>query len=263
MNGKKLPSNIFLVFPKDSLLKFHFSKTPFYNCTNIYFLPILGILVSIFLSFQASSQTRPVFKNLFNGKDFEGWHIDVPAMDNDKAVKSPFIIRNGMLVSLASPGGHIITDAVYSNYILEVVYRFAAKPGNCGVLVHCSKPRRLYEMFPQSIECQLMNKRAGDFWLIGEEITVKNMEKYRKGPKENWGYDGEKERQIKHRKEGAEKPLGQWNTMKIKCIDDKVTVWVNGILMNQGYNASVKSGQIALQAEGSEVEFKRVALKKL
>lgn len=261
MNGKKLPSNIFVDFPEDSFLKSNFSKTLFFISFNSCSRLILGITFLYFLSFQAISQTSPVFQNLFNGKDFEGWHIDVPAMDNDKSVKTPFIIRNGLMVSLASPGGHIITDAVYSNYTLEVVYRFAAKPGNCGVLVHCSKPRRLYEMFPQSIECQLMNKRAGDFWLIGEEIEVKNMEKYRKGPKENWGYDGKKERQIKHIKEGAEKPVGQWNTMKITCVDDKITVWVNGILMNQGFNASVKSGQIALQAEGSEVEFKKIMLR--
>jgi len=27
---------------------------------------------------------------------------------------------------------------VYQNYRLEVEYRFAGKPGNCGVLVHAS-----------------------------------------------------------------------------------------------------------------------------
>ncbi|MCU0471202.1 MAG: DUF1080 domain-containing protein, partial [Arcicella sp.] len=75
------------------------------------------------------AQTKPKPKSLFNGKDFTGWHIDVPAMDGKPEVKSPFIIRNGMLVSLAKPEGHIITDAVYENYQLEVQYRFAGKPG--------------------------------------------------------------------------------------------------------------------------------------
>jgi hypothetical protein len=201
--------------------------------------------------------------NLFNGQDFTGWHIDVPDMDADSETKSPFIIRNGLLVSLAKPQGHIITDAFYQNYILTVQYRFSAKPGNCGVLVHCSKPRRLYKMFPQSIECQLMHKNAGDFWVIGEDIEVVDMAKYRKGPQSNWGFEEDKERQIKHRAEGAEKPVGEWNTMKIKCQADRISVWVNGILMNDGFNATASKGQIALQAEGSEVEFRKVVLEQL
>ena len=89
--------------------------------------------------------TAPI--SLFNGKDLEGWHIDVPDMDTDSTLESPFLVREGMLVSMGNPNGHIITDAEYSNYELEVEYRFAGEPGNCGVLVHASTPRSLYEMF--------------------------------------------------------------------------------------------------------------------
>ena len=89
---------------------------------------------------------------LFNGKDLSGWHADVPEMDDNPDAKSPFIVRDGMLISLGTPGGHLITDATHENYRLEVEYRFAGKPGNCGVLVHASTPRALYEMFPKSLE---------------------------------------------------------------------------------------------------------------
>ena len=70
-------------------------------------------------------------KSLFNGQNLEGWHADVPDLDNKPGVPGPFIVRNGMLVSLGTPGGHLITDEAYSNYRPEVEYRFAAKPGNC------------------------------------------------------------------------------------------------------------------------------------
>ena len=221
-------------------------------------MKILSILLTI--SSLATLNAQIKSKSLFNGKDFTGWHIDVPAMDGKPDVKSPFIIRNGMMVSLADPQGHIITDAVYQNYQLEVQYRFAGKPGNCGVLVHASTPRVLYGMFPKSIEAQLMHDNAGDFWCIGEDITVPNMEKYRLGPKENWGSTDGKERQIHNLTDNSEKPLGEWNTMIIQCLKDKVKVWVNGDLVNYGYNATVQKGQIALQAEGSEVEFQKVML---
>jgi hypothetical protein len=196
---------------------------------------------------------------LYNGKDLSGWHVDVPAMDNDATVKSPFFIRNGMLVSLGNPQGHLITDAIYKNYRLQVEYRFAGEPGNCGVLVHASTPRALYKMFPKAIESQLMTENAGDFWCIEEDIAVVDMEK-RRGPKAEWGINGDKKRRIVNLTNGSEKPVGQWNTMVIECVKRSIKVWVNGDLVNCGFNCTADQGQIALQAEGSEVEFRKVEL---
>jgi hypothetical protein len=199
-------------------------------------------------------------KDLFNGKDLTGWHSDVPDKDKNPDIKPSFIVRNGLLVSMGDPRGHLITDANYKNYRLEVQYRFSAKPGNCGVLVHASTPRALYEMFPKSIEVQMQHKNAGDFWCIEEDITVPDMEA-RRGPKENWGINGKKQRRIKKLVDSLEKPLGDWNKMVVECLDDQVKVWVNDKLANHGSNCTAQSGQIALQAEGSEVEFRKVVLK--
>ena len=55
-------------------------------------------------------------KNLFNGTDLEGWHVDVPDLDENPAGQNPFIVRDGLLVSLGKPNGHLITDAEYQNY---------------------------------------------------------------------------------------------------------------------------------------------------
>ncbi|MES2454666.1 MAG: DUF1080 domain-containing protein [Bacteroidota bacterium] len=197
--------------------------------------------------------------SLFNGKDLSGWHVDVPAMDKDPNARNPFIIRNGLLVSLGTPGGHLITDKIYKNYRIEVQYRFAAKPGNCGVLVHASTSRALYDMFPKSIEVQMENTMAGDFWCIQEDITVPDMEK-RRGPKENWGVNGNKLRRIRRTEPNVEKPVGDWNKMVVECVGNEIKVWVNDIFVNHGSDCTVSSGNIALQAEGSEVEFRKVEL---
>lgn len=199
-------------------------------------------------------------RSLFNGKDLSGWHVDVPAMDKDANARNPFIVRNGLLVSLGTPGGHLITDKVYKNYRIETEYRFAAKPGNCGLLVHASTSRALYDMFPKSIEVQMENTMAGDFWCIQEDITVPDMEK-RRGPKENWGVNGNKLRRIRRLAPDVEKPVGEWNKMVVECLDNQVKVWVNDIFVNHGTDCTVSSGNIALQAEGSEVEFRKVELR--
>lgn len=211
----------------------------------------------LLITFGALAQKKSF--SLFNGKDLTGWHVDVPAMDNDPAAINPFIVRNGNLVSLGKPEGHLITDKIHKNYRLEVQYRFVGEPGNCGVLVHASTPRCLYKMFPKSIEAQLMHENAGDFWVICEDLVVNNMVA-RRGPKETWGSTEDKNRRIPNFVDGAEKPLGEWNTMVVECHSDKIKVWVNGILMNYGHHATVRSGQIALQAEGAEVEFRKVQL---
>ena len=197
--------------------------------------------------------------SLFNGRDLSGLHVDVPEMDTNKAAINPFIIRNGMLVSLGTPQGHLITDSVYQNFRLKVEYRFAAVPGNCGVLVFASTPRALYKMFPKSIEVQLMNKNAGDFWCIVEDIAVPDMET-RRGPKANWGITEGKERRVKNLTDSSENPVGEWNSMTVECVGNSIKVWVNGDLVNDGFNATASKGNIALQAEGSEVEFRKVEL---
>ena len=220
----------------------------------------LNIIIAMLITFSLSCKSQQhKTVSLFNGKDLSGWHVDVPEMDTNASAKNPFIIRKGMLVSMGTPNGHLITDSVFQNYRLTVEYRFAGKPGNCGVLLHASTPRALYGMFPKSIEAQLMHKNAGDFWCIVEDIKVKDMEK-RRGPKDKWGTTEGRERRIINLTDDSEKPAGEWNTMTIECVDNSVKVWVNDTLVNSGFDCTANKGQIALQAEGSEVEFRKVEL---
>jgi hypothetical protein len=202
---------------------------------------------------------EPATRSLFNGVDLSGWHTDIPAKDENPDTADAFIVRDSMLVSLGVPAGHLITDSVFSNYRLEVEYRFAGEPGNCGVLVHASTPRALYEMFPKSLEVQMMHENAGDFWCIVEDISVPDMEA-RRGPQAEWGITEGKKRRILNLTDGSENPPGEWNTMVIECFEDQIKVWVNGDLVNHGFNCTANKGQIALQAEGSEVEFRKIEI---
>ena len=217
----------------------------------------LSLLMLIFLI--SCGPSGPETISLFNGVDLTGWYIDIPAKDNNPDTASAFIVRDSMLVSLGDPKGHLITDSVFMNYRMEVEYRFAGEPGNCGVLVHASVPRALYEMFPKSLEVQMFHENAGDFWCIVEDISVPDMES-RRGPKEEWGITEGKKRRIENITNGSENPVGDWNTMVIECVGDQIKVWVNGDLVNHGFDCTTDRGKIALQAEGSEVEFRKIEL---
>jgi hypothetical protein len=230
----------------------------FIKTTRLLF--VFSLSACILFSCQTAKESKTI--SLFNGNDLSGWHIDVPALDTATNLSSPFLVRNGMLVSLGTPNGHIITDSVYENFKLEVEYRFAGVPGNCGVLVFASTPRALYEMFPKSIEVQMMHENAGDFWCIVEDITVPDMET-RRGPKEEWGITEGKGRRILNLTDGTEKPVGEWNRMVIECAGNSIKVWLNDVMVNHGTNCTANKGNIALQAEGSEVEFRKVDLTQL
>jgi hypothetical protein len=219
----------------------------------------LWVAASTTIAQTPSAVSPTAVVHLFNGKDVSGWTADVPARDKDPKGPPSFVVRKDALVSLGKPEGHLVTDAAYRDYRLEVEYRFPGKVGNCGVLVHASKPRALYKMFPQSIEVQMQSGEAGDFWVIREDIEVKDMEKRRpRKDGEKWGSAEGDARRILNLTDGSEKPPGEWNHMVVEARDRTIKVWVNGDFVNDGFNASTNQGRIALQAEGSEVEFRRV-----
>jgi hypothetical protein len=220
---------------------------------------ILAVCVAVACSSTPRYPSQRQTQSLFNGKDLSGWDVDVPAADSNVRLRSPFVVRNGMIVSLGEPRGHLLTDSIYHDYRLEIEYRFPAAPGNAGVLVHASTPRALYGMFPRSIEVQMESGNAGDFWCILEDIRVPDMER-RRGPESEWGTTEGKARRIRNLTDNSEKPLGEWNTMVIDAVGRSIRVWVNGDLVNEGSDATADGGRIALQSEGSEVEFRRLSL---
>jgi hypothetical protein len=226
---------------------------------------VRSIIRDLFLAFALTAlfaacraRTRITPRSLFDASNLSGWHEDIPAADTNPRLHA-FVARNGLLVSLGEPRGHLISDSSYRDYRLEVEYRFPGAPGNAGVLIHASTPRALYRMFPRSIEVQMESGNAGDFWCILEDIHVPDMER-RRGPPATWGTTEGKARRILNLTDNSEKPVGEWNTMIVETLGRSVRVWVNGDLVNDGTGATADHGQIALQSEGAEVEFRKVLL---
>lgn len=75
-----------------------------------------------------------------------------------------------------------------------------------------------------------------------------------------WGGAEGDARRILNLTDNSENPLGEWNTMVVEARGGTVTVWVNGMLANRGHGATASQGRIAVQAEGTEVEFRRIEI---
>jgi hypothetical protein len=191
---------------------------------------------------------------LFNGKDFTGWSFDTLDKVQPEEIWS---VNDGKIIVMGKdkPNGVMRTEKSYSNYELEIEWRWPDTGGNNGCLIHCSKPRFM-SVWPQSIEVQLMKDNAGDFWVIGENIDVNPEQVAPAGKK------GPSRRRI-NLVDGAENPSGEWNKMNIFARGNTIEVFVNGQLVNKGWNASVGEGAICLQAERANAEFRTVRIREL
>ena len=193
----------------------------------------------------------PAAAPLFDGESLTGWTAVLKDPAADPA--NTWAAAGGVLACTGTPAGYIKTDRDdYENYALSLEWRWTGAPGNNGVLVHATTPNAL-GVWPKCQEVQLAHENAGDFWVIGSEITT---------PLE--GAPGH-EHMVQGRRhlnfsDGDEYPPGEWNTMTVICRGATIAVLVNGTLVNYGTNSTVKMGAICLQSEGAPVEYRKILL---
>jgi hypothetical protein len=178
---------------------------------------------------------------LWNGKDFTGFKFFLE--DSAADPMDVWMIKDGVIHCTGVPAGYFYTENEYGNYILHLEWRWAAEPGNSGVLLHKQEPD---EVWPKSIEAQLMSGNAGDFYLIGGTTINEHIDKSK--------------RRVQKNQESSEHAAGEWNTYNITCKGDSIIVMVNDVLQNIGSGASVTSGKICLQSEGKPIEFRNFYL---
>jgi hypothetical protein len=195
------------------------------------------------ISNQSKSERSGTFQ-LFNGKDLSNWVFKLKDPEADPS--GVFTVRNGVIHITGQPFGYMRTKDAYSDYRLHAEWRWPVEPSNSGVFVHAQLPDTIWL---RCIECQLQAGNAGDFICMGgsdmnEKKDKSNIVIKKTGP-------------------SAEKPSGEWNTMEVVCRNNTIEVYVNGKLMNKGTGLSVTKGNICLQSEGKDVEFRNVYLTKL
>lgn len=59
------------------------------------------------------------------------------------------------------------------------------------------------------------------------------------------------------------KGVGEWNHYYIRAINGEVRLWVNGVEVSGGSDCSPATGYLALESEGSPVEFRRLRIREL
>jgi filamentous hemagglutinin family protein len=218
----------------------------------------VGLLIVVSALLAAATGCGGTFKGkspgkkvtLFNGQDFTGWtrFIEDPNTDVDDVWR----IRGDVLYCAGKPNGYIRTTEKYKNYHLHLEWRWPETPTNSGVLLHANGKD---EVWPACIECQLKAGGAGDLVLInGTGISINGVSQ--KNSAKRFVV-------IEKKSPMSELPAGQWNRYDIYCQGDSIRCLVNGVAQNEGTDASVTSGWICLQSEGSPIEFRNITLEPL
>lgn len=256
----------------------------------------LAITTTLAVGLRADEPTKPIVHvkepiKLFNGKNLDGLYTFM----KDTKFKDPrgiFTVKDGLLIISGDGVGGVITKDSYADYRLICEFRWGKRTWDSrtkatkdsGVLIHCFGPDDAYGgMWMSSIEANIIQGGCGDFILVrgkdkdgklvqisgngvvvddqdGEPIFDPKGEKreFTAGRINNRYRDPDWADTFGFRgKDDVERPDGEWNTMEVICAGDRITVYLNGILVNDMTEASLTSGKITIQTELAEIHIRR------
>lgn len=219
---------------------------------NLRYLLLTLVLLTLLQQLQAQQ-----FKPLFNGKDLSGWYSFLKVKGKNNDTDTVFSVDNGMLKISGKVFGYIVTEKSYTDFHLKAEFKWGEKKypprenavrdnGICYYVVAGDR------VWPRSVEYQVQEGDCGDFWLI-DSVTA-TVDGVQVGPTKNT-------RVIKKR--DAEKPSGGWNTIEIIASKGKCTHIINGVIVNEAENVSLRSGRILIQSEGAETYYRKIEIKEL
>ena len=197
------------------------------------------------------------YESIFNGKDLNGWQglVENPIarakmtkevlikkqLEANAKVKDNWSVKDGMIV-FQGDGANLCTTRPYGDFEMIVDWKLS-KNGDSGIYLRGSPQVQIWDI-----------SRVED----GAQVGSGGL------------YNNQKERSTPL--VVADNPIGEWNTFYIKMIGDRVTVYLNGVLvvdnvLMENYwdrNLPIFSEEaIELQAHGTELAFRNIYVKEL
>ncbi|MEI6556130.1 MAG: DUF1080 domain-containing protein [Paludibacter sp.] len=214
-------------------------KTPF---KLLIAVPFLLACVSVFA-------LKPVVRtgghrSYFYKPDINNWLYILK--DKKVNVSKVFKMEMGVLKISGESSGYLRTKAEYKNYELHFEYRWTKVLANSGVLVHIQPKDTVW---PVCYQVQQKADAAGDI------ICMNGL--WAKECKDSVKFT------VPKMNPSNEKPLGEWNSMRILCKGNTIKVYVNDLLQNYVTGLTVNKGFIGFQNEGKPLEFRDLFIRKL
>ena len=152
-------------------------------------------------------------------------------------------MENGVLQITGVSSGYLRTKKKYSNYVINLEWRWTKSLGNSGVLLHIQPKDTIW---PVCYQVQQKADAAGDIicmnGLWAKECTDSVKFTVKKSLPSN------------------EKPMEEWNSMKVICKNKTMKVFINEVLQNNITELTVDNGFIGFQNEGTPMEFRKLSI---
>jgi hypothetical protein len=198
-------------------------------------LAMLAVAFLCLLTVPGTGEAQVV--SIFNGRDLEGWRVHGTER---------WYVEDGELVCESGPDkqyGYLATEKAYKDFDLTLEFRQGAD-GNSGVF------------FRSSIEGTR---------ITGWQVEVAPPGLYTGGIYESYGRgwliqpDPDRDAALR---------MGEWNTMRVRVVGDRVTTWLNGVQMIDLVDAKIggATGSIALQIHdggGIRVRWRNIRVEEL
>lgn len=201
---------------------------------------LLFSVLFLILTVAVFPQKKPLF---FTSKDASNWFYIL----NDKTLNPAdvFKMNDGLLQISGASSGYLRTKKCYKNYTLNLEWRWTKVLANSGVLIHIQPKDTIWPV------CYQIQQRAD---AAGDIICMNGL--WAKECTDSVKFT------VKKIQPSNEKPLGEWNSMKVVSKNKTLKVWVNGVLQNNISGLTVGNGFIGFQNEGKPIEFRNLDIKK-
>ncbi|MDG1895708.1 MAG: DUF1080 domain-containing protein [Fuerstiella sp.] len=231
----------------------------------------------------------------FNSTDLSGFTTWLQ-LTGAKDPASDYRVTDGMIHVGGRGMGYLATVDSYRDYHLSVEYKWGERTDgsgnvrNSGILLHATgPPGNARGIWMASIECQLAQGCEGDIICIrgndkdGNTIPVsfisdtrmandgrtrwhRNGLKTAYAGKQFWWSNHEVGFQERLDTRGADdvaSPLGEWTKVECICDGARITIKINGTIVNECYDVYPTAGRILLENEKNEVLFRNLELRPL
>jgi Domain of Unknown Function (DUF1080) len=225
------------------------------------------------------------FTTLFNGKNWDGWHLKIRTGDSLMAQKV-YAIENGMVhvfkdfkdslelnTGKNPTHGLFFTNKKYSKFIFKFDYKWGKKKFNnfaqfqydAGMYYHVYEDK----IWPKGLEYQVRYdhtknvNHTGDFWATQVQIQW-----YAKDNKFLLPENGGEKVPIKKNEHAALADAkfnglnDKWNECEVIVMGNEYAIHkLNGQIVNVGTNLTYAEGIIGLQSETAEIFYRNIKIK--